>query len=63
MHDSVLHNCKKHRIPFKRTTKDPNKIFQRKIYMWEIYPKMSPNKIFMNFLAQTRHPIYEMQAI
>ena len=37
MHDPVLRNCKKYRIPFKPTTKDPNKISQWKIYMWEKY--------------------------
>ena len=50
-HEPVLHNCKKYRIPFKRMTIDPSKISQWKIYLWVIYRKISPNKIFVNFLA------------
>ena len=30
--------------------------------MWEIYRKISPSKMFVNFLALTRHPIYEIRA-
>ena len=28
MYDPVLHNCKKYRMPFKHTTKDPSEILQ-----------------------------------
>ena len=28
LHDLVLHNCKKYRIPFKHTIKDPSEILQ-----------------------------------
>ena len=50
-HDPVFYNCNKYRIPLKRITKDRSKISQWKIYMWEIYRKISSNKIFVNFLS------------
>ena len=50
-HYPILQKCKKYRITFKYTTKDPTEISLWKIYMLVNYQNMSSNKMFGNFFG------------